>query len=75
MTEHTAPIILDLGKKKKRALKDLQRGRGRLVDDVEQSLEEIRLSLGDELAGKQLVPIVIVYKRKNKKRKGFGRMW
>jgi len=75
MTEQTAPIILDLGKKKRRALKDLKRGRGRLIDDVEQSLEEIRASLGSELEGKQLVPIVIVYKRKDKKRNGFGRLW
>jgi hypothetical protein len=75
MIEHTAPIILDLGKKKRRALKDLKRGRGRLMDEVEQSLEEVRVSLGEEMQGKQIVPIILVYKRKEKKRKGLGRIW
>jgi hypothetical protein len=69
MIEHTAPIILDLGKKKRRALRDLKRGRGRLMDDVEQALEEVNIGLGDEARGKQIVPIVIVYKRKSKRRR------
>lgn len=70
MVEHTAPIILDLGKKKRRALKDLKRGRGRLMDEVEQSLDEVRIGLGEEVKGKQIVPIVLVYKRKVKRKKG-----
>ena len=71
MIDHTAPIILDMGKKKRRALKDLRRGRGRLMDEVEQSLDEVRIGLGEEMAGKQIVPIVLVYKKKSKKRKGY----
>jgi hypothetical protein len=71
MNEHrTPPIILDLGKKKKRSLKALKRGRGPLMSEVEQSLDEVRIGLGDELAGKQLVPVVLVYKRKSKRQRG-----
>lgn len=69
MIEHTAPIILDLGKKKRRALKNLKRGRGRLIDDVEQALDEVNIGLGDEAKGKQIVPIVLIYKRKTKRRR------
>ena len=70
MIEHTAPIILDLGKKKRRALKALKRGRGRLLDEVEQSLDEVRIGLGSGIEGKQIVPIVLIYKRKIKRRRG-----
>ena len=73
MIEHTAPIILDLGKKKKRALRDLQIGRGRLVEDVEQALEQVHTGLGEEAVGKQIVPIVLIYKTKKKRRP--GRLW
>lgn len=67
-----APIILDLGKKKRRAIKDLKRGRGRLMDDVEQTLEEVRESLGAQANDKELVPIVMIYKKKSRRRKGLG---
>jgi len=75
MIEHTAPIILDLGKKKRSALKDLKRGRGRLMDEVEDALGEVLASLGDEAEGKQMVPIVLVYKRKRKRGGELGRLW
>jgi hypothetical protein len=73
MIEHTAPIILDLGKKKKRALRALQVGRGRLIEEVEQAIEQVRTGLGEEGEGKQLVPIVLIYKSKRKRRP--GRLW
>lgn len=72
--EPIAPIILDLGKKKKRALRDLKRGRGRLMDEVEQTLDEVRAGLGDQMEGKELVPVVMVYRKKSRRRRrrGFG---
>lgn len=70
MSETTAPIILDLGKKKRRPLRDMKRGRGRLMDEVEESVAEVRNGLGDEAQGKLIVPVVLIYKRKTKKRRG-----
>jgi len=74
--EELSPIILRLGKKKKRAIKDFKRGRGRLMDEVEQTLTEVRAGLGAAANGKDLVPVVMIYREKPKrKRRGFGRLF
>jgi hypothetical protein len=70
--QQIAPIILDLGKKKKRQLRDLKRGRGRLMDDVEETLEEVRANLGAQAQDKELVPVIMIYKKKSKRRRGLG---
>ena len=65
----TTPVVIDLGKTRRRRIKQLKRGRGRLVDETRDVVEELRSSLGGEAAGKELVPVVIVYRRKAKKRR------
>lgn len=65
-----APIIIDLGKEKKRRIRDLKRGRGRLMAEVAAVLSEVRAGLGDDADGKQLVPVVLIYKKKRK-----GKNW
>lgn len=74
-TRQLAPIILDLGKKKTRAVKGLKRGRGRLMDEVEQTIEEVRAGLGADAASKEIVPIVMIYQKKRKRRKGLGSLF
>jgi hypothetical protein len=71
-TTGTAPIIIDLGKEKKKRIKDLKRGRGRLMAEVAAVLNEVRTGLGEEGDSKQLVPIVLIYKKKRKGGKGGG---
>jgi hypothetical protein len=34
--------LVDLGKKSRRAIRDLRRGKGRLMDDIEDTIEELR---------------------------------
>lgn len=63
------PIVVDLGKTRRRRIKDLKRGRGKLVDEVQDVMTRVRDDLGPSADGKQLIPIVIVYKRKTKKRR------
>ncbi len=75
MAEEITPIVLKVGKRKKRAIKDLKRGRGRLMDEVEETLEEVRIGLGAEGAQKGLVPVVLLYREKPKRRKGGGRLF
>lgn len=72
-----SPIILDVGKKKKRQVKDLKRGRGRLMDEVEQTLEDVRAGLGPQAEAKEIVPVVLLIRQKPKRRRGggFGRLW
>jgi hypothetical protein len=64
------PIVIDLGKEKRKRIKDLKRGRGKLLDDVARVLEEVRSTLGEEAGGKQLVPIVVVYRKKSRRGRG-----
>jgi hypothetical protein len=72
-----APVIIDLGKEKKGRIKDLKRGRGRLMAEVAAVLNEVRAGLGDDAGNKQLVPVVLIYKKKNRRggrNRGGGRL-
>ena len=64
------PIVVDLGKKKKKQIKNLKRGRGPLLEDVADVVEKVRASLAEQLAGKELMPVVIVYRQKKKRSSG-----
>jgi hypothetical protein len=64
-----APIVIDLGKEKKRRIKDLKRGQGKLMAEIAAVLNEVRASLGEEADGRQLVPVIVIYKQKKKRKK------
>jgi hypothetical protein len=66
--EDVRPVLIELGKVKRKTLRQFRRGRGSLVADVQQALTEVRQGLGAEAAGKELVPIVLVYRRKEGRR-------
>ena len=69
MTQNISPIIVDLGKKRRKTVRSLKRGSGKLLTEVNQAVDEIRTQLGSESEGKELVPVVLIYQRKQKKRK------
>ena len=59
------PVIVDLGKQKRKAVKKLMRsGDGRLAEQVEQVIADVRSELGPDAATVELVPVVVVYRRK-----------
>ncbi|MCP4418708.1 MAG: hypothetical protein GY805_18985 [Chloroflexi bacterium] len=66
--EVTTPVIVDIGKVKAKRLKRLKKGKGPLMDEVVDVLGEVADAFGDELEGKVLVPVVIVYKEKRKRK-------
>ena len=66
------PIIIDLGKVKKKKVRDFKEGRGELALEVQQIVAETRSNLGADGAGKELLPIVLVYRQKRRKRGGRG---
>jgi hypothetical protein len=68
------PVVVDLGKKSKKQIRNLKRGKGKLLYDVAAAVEEVKASLGAEAAGKEFVPVVIVYRKKDK-RGGRGGGW
>lgn len=66
MQELRVPIIVDLGKKARKQIKDLKRGGGKLKDEIYDTTSEVRQRLGVEAEGKEILPIVVVYERKKK---------
>ena len=65
-TPGIAPIVIDLGKQKRKRIRQLKRGRGRLLDDVGAAVEQVRTRLGGQAAGRELVPIVLIYRKKQR---------
>jgi hypothetical protein len=66
------PIVVNLGKKKKKQIKKLKKGRGPLIFKVYENVEVAKSRIGkEELKDKVLVPLIMIYKEKNKKRKKF----
>ena len=66
MREH--PLVINLGRRSTRELRQLMRHEGPLVGEVNGVIEQVRKELAGELADKTLVPLVIVYRKKARKR-------
>jgi hypothetical protein len=69
-TDANAPIVIDLGKQKRKRIKQLKRGRGKLVDRVNEAVAQVRAALGPEAQGKEFVPVAVIFRRDEKCRKG-----
>lgn len=67
-----APVVVDLGKTKASRIKDLKRGGGKLVEEVQYAANQVMASFGDSAKGKVFVPIVLVYKKKSRRRNPFA---
>jgi len=65
------PVVVDLGKVKKKHIKRLRRGEGKLIPQIDDVIEVVREELGDEIDGKELVPLVIIYREKQPRRRLF----
>jgi hypothetical protein len=68
-TEMTQPVIIDLGKQRRRALKNLKRGEGKLWEDVLDVVEEVKDLLGTDAEGKVLVPVILIYRERSRRRR------
>ncbi len=68
--EVVTPIIVSLGKKNKKQIKRLKRGKGGTMDQVLDVIDQVQANLGDQAAGKILVPIVVIYRRKQRRVRG-----
>ena len=68
-TEMTQPVIIDLGRQKRRALKNLKRGEGKLWEDVLDVVEEVKDLLGTDAEGKVLVPVILIYRERSRRRR------
>jgi hypothetical protein len=66
-----APIIIDLGKAKRKRIRALKKGRGPLMQEVASVIEEVKSRMGDA-ASKDVIPIVAIYRQKRRRGKGRG---
>lgn len=62
--QKNAPILIDLGKQKRGRVKDLRKGRGRLMDDLDQALSDLK---ADGTIGDSVQPVIVIVERKSKK--------
>ena len=65
--EVLTPIIVSLGKKKKKQIKQLKRGKGGAMDEVMDVVAQVQDKLGKDAGDKILVPIVVVYREKSRR--------
>jgi hypothetical protein len=63
-----APIVIDLGSKTRKSVKRMRKGTGKLMDDVMESIQELKE--GGEI-GKDAQPVIVVVRQKKRKCKGF----
>ncbi len=72
MTEKTVttaePIVLDVGRQKRKAIKNLKAGVGPLADRVKEVAQTAAEQLGT--TDKEVVPVVIVYKKRTNASRG-----
>ena len=64
-----SPVLVDLGKAGRKRVRDLKRGKGRLLEKVEDAIEQTVEELGDETKGKTILPIVVVVEKRPKKKR------
>lgn len=68
--EVTQPIFINLGKQSPKRIKALKQGSGKLWEEVADVLKEVKGSLGEEADGKILVPVILVYRKQPRRRRG-----
>lgn len=68
-TEMTQPVIIDLGKRRSKSIRELKEGEGELWDEVLEVADEVKEMLGAEAEGKVLVPIIMLYQEKAGRRR------
>lgn len=66
--EITQPILINLGARKPGKIKKLKKGKGKLWEDVLNVVDETREMLGEKAEGKVLVPVVLIYSKKVKRK-------
>lgn len=64
-----APVVVDLGNRGKKAIRNLKNGTGTLMDEVDHAVDHVRSTLPDADKNKMIIPVVIIYRRKNRKRR------
>jgi hypothetical protein len=58
-------VVIDLGSTRRKRIKQLKRGRGKLLERVREAVELAAAGLGEEASDKMLVPTVVLVREKS----------
>jgi hypothetical protein len=58
-----------MGRKKRKAFRRLRKGRDAAMGEVAEVVEEVRQQLGERAEGAILLPVVVLYQKKAKRRR------
>jgi hypothetical protein len=72
MSKEITPIVIDLGRVSRKRIRALKEGGGVLVSDIAEVMDRVRAELGDDAKDKELVPVVVIYKRKKARKQREG---
>lgn len=64
----TRPLIVDLGKTGGKKIKALKKGEGIYITQVEPAIAQVRAQLAGQLEGKEILPVVVIYEKKQKRK-------
>jgi hypothetical protein len=64
-----APVFIDLGKKKKKAVKQLRNGKGKLVEQIQGTLADLKAAGTISMAAQ---PVIVVVREKRRKKGVLG---
>jgi len=65
----TRPLVIDRGKQSRKWIDELKRGEGELWAEVKDAIEQVVSELGADVHGKVVVPVVVIYRKKNKRKR------
>ena len=57
-------VVIDMGRVRSQKIEDLKDGTGPLVDEIDETLARVQDHYADELKGKEILPVVLIYKRR-----------
>jgi ribosomal protein L14 len=68
-TRVTRPVVINRGRRRRKLITQLKRGEGDLWAEVADTVREVVAQLGPESHGKVVVPVVVIYRKKNKSKR------
>lgn len=68
-TNVTPPVVINRGKQRRKPISQLKRAKGELWAEVADIVQHVVAQLGAESHGKIVVPVVVIYRKKNKRKR------
>lgn len=61
------PILLKVGRQKRKVIEELKQGAGPLIEEVQEAAQTAAMQRG--VNSKEIVPVVILYRKRNRRRR------